>query len=195
MITQVYQRAWDQLMARPVPWILFNAVFLVVGTFIPIIGGLALLPNLIRETTAAVEGDRDPDIGALFDTSSLSEDLGGMLLYAGAQLVGLMMCLVGWPIAWVLFWMTPEIRADRMVSATDAMRLSAAFVTSHLGEILAMILINSVLISLGSGAMGMGILLAAPIITLSWSHYLIETRTELAALAESRGLPLLEAAS
>ncbi|MFT5682215.1 MAG: hypothetical protein ACI8RZ_003133 [Myxococcota bacterium] len=192
MITQVYQRAWDQLIARPVPWILFNAVFLAVGTFIPLIGALALMPNLIRETTAAIEEDRDPDLGALFDTRSLSEDLGGMLLYGGAQLVGLLMCLIGWPIAWVLFWLTPEIRADRMVGAVDAMKLSAAFVISHLGEVLAMILINSLLISLGSGAMGLGVLLATPIITLSWSTYLIATRPELNALAQSRGLPMLQ---
>ncbi len=194
MITAVYQRAWDQLIARPVPWILLNAVFLVVGTIIPLIGGLALMPNLIRESAAAIEADRDPDIGALFDTGSLAEDLGGMLLYGGAQLVGLLMCLVGWPVAWVLFWLTPESRAARMVGAMDAMKLSAAFVTGHIGEILAMILINAVLLSLGSAAMGLGIFLVAPIITLSWTTYMLRTREALAELATSRGLPLLDEA-
>ena len=193
MITEVYQGAWDEFMKRPVPWMLFNAVFVVVGTLIPVIGALALLPNVIRETAAAVEADRAPDIGKLFDTASLAEDLGGMLLYFGAQGLGLLMCLVGWPIAWVLFWLTPEIRAARMVGAVDAMKLSASFVMSNLGAILAMIVINSVLLSLGSTAFGMGIFLAAPLITLSWSIYMIKTRPQLEEMARQKGLPMLEA--
>ena len=193
MIADVYQSAWDHFIKRPVPWILFNAVFLVVGTVIPVLGGFALMPNLIRESAAAIEGDRAPDISQLFDTSTIADDIGSMLLYVGAQFVGLLMCLVGWPIAWVLFWLTPEIRAARLVGAVDAMKLSASFVMGNLGPILAMIVINSFLLSLGSSLLGMGIFLVAPLVTLSWSTYMIQTRQEMAALAESRGLPLLQA--
>jgi len=193
MITTAYQRALEHYGQHPVPWILFNALYLTISAFIPVLGGLALMPNLIRETTAAMEEERAPDIGALFDVSNLGDDLVTMSLYAGAQVVGLFMCLVGWPVAWVLFWMAPEISADRMVGPVDAMKLSAAFVLRNPLAIVAMIVTNLVILSFGSALFGLGIFLAMPIVTLSWSAWLIERRPELRALAEQKRMPQLSA--
>ena len=42
MVTNVYQQAWDQLIKRPAPWLILNAVFILVGTIISLLGGLSL---------------------------------------------------------------------------------------------------------------------------------------------------------
>ncbi len=191
MIGEVYQSALDQYFKRPVPWILFNAIVVVAGTVIPVLGALALLPSALRETAACIEEDRDPDLAALVDLSTIADDLGAMALYVGAQLVGLLMCLVGWPVAWLLFWLTPEIRAARMVGAVDAMKLSASFTLSNLGTIIALALINAVILSLGTSIAFVGSFLALPLVMLSWTTYMLRVQPELAMLAEEKGMRLL----
>ena len=188
MLATVYQGALDQYMKRPLPWILVNGTVALAGTLIPLLGGLALMPALLRETSAAIAEDRDPRLEALLDTSTVAEDLGSMALYVGAQLVGLLMCLVGWPVAWVLFWMTPEIRATRLVGPVAGMRLSAAFVMANLGTVLGIVLIDALLLSVGLSIAYIGLYITMPLITMSWATYLQHSRPELEQLAYTRGL-------
>lgn len=190
MLSQVYQDALDQYTKRPVPWILVNGIVALAGTVIPVLGALALLPALLRETTAAIDEDRDPKLEALFDTSTLAEDLTSMALYTGAQLVGLLMCLVGWPVAWIMFWMTPEIRSMRLTSPVDGMKLSAAYVSANLGSIIGVVIIDAILLSVGLSIAYFGVYLVMPLIMLSWSSYLRHARPELEAMAAERQMLL-----
>lgn len=188
MIAAVYQGALDQYMKRPLPWILVNGTVALAGTLIPLLGGLALMPALLRETSAALAEDRDPRLEALLDTSTLAEDLASMGLYVTAQLLGTLMCLIGWPVAWVLLWMTPEIRATRMVGPVAGMRLSAAFVVANLGTVLGIMLIDALLLSLGLSVAYIGLYVTMPLITLSWARYLQMSRPQLEQLADTSGL-------
>ena len=188
MLAAVYQGALDQYMKRPLPWILVNGTVALAGTLIPLLGGLALMPALLRETSAALVEDRDPRLEALLDTSTLAEDLASMGLYVTAQLLGTLMCLIGWPVAWVLLWMTPEIRATRMVGPVSGMRLSAAFVMANLGTVLGMVLIDALLISVGFSIAYIGLYVTMPLITMSWATYLQMSRPQLEQLADIRGL-------
>ena len=111
-----------------------------------------------------------------------------MFLYVGAQFAGLLLCLVGAPIAWILFYMTPEIRALRLAGAMDAMKLSASYVQQNLGLILGLVIVDWLLLAVGGSIAYVGIFLTMPMVTLSWATHLRRVRPMLTDMAVQRGM-------
>lgn len=186
MLGEIYKDALDAYMERPLPWIVVNGVVALAGTVIPLLGGLALMPALLRETNRALAEDRDPSLSAMLDTSVMGDDLITMVLYFLAQCVGVLFCCVGWPIAWIAFYMTPEIRAIGLAGPGDAMSISATYVGRNLGVILGIVVIDWLLVMGGLGFAYVGLFLIMPIVTLSWTTHLRRARPQLEAIAAAR---------
>lgn len=187
MLTRAFTNAWDVFRQDLVAWCIFSAVVILAGAFIPFFGALLLLPNMLRESKAALREERSPDVAAIFDFSHFKDDLATTGLYAIAQLVGVLMCCVGWPVAWILFWYSVEICADERVSPMDAMRLSMAYAMKHPGDTIGMALAGVLLNSLGA-SIAFGIFFTTPLVFLAWTFYWLDVREEVYALAERKGI-------
>lgn len=187
MVGQVLSQAWQKFASDLVAWLIFGAVFLLVGGVLPFLGAMFLLPMALRETKRAILEDRAPSLNGLFDLSSLGEDLSAIVLYAGAQTLGMLACCVGWPIAWLGFWFSPELAADKRVTAKDAMRLSWAYTTKNIGFTALIMFINCALLTLGSSVI-IGVFFAMPLVLLICGYTWLHIRQEVYALAPSLGI-------
>ncbi|MEO1273169.1 MAG: hypothetical protein AAFX99_34210 [Myxococcota bacterium] len=187
---QSFREAWEIFIHEPLPWIALGAVFLLVGSVIPIFGGFLLLPNVVRETLAALEEERSPQVAGLFNLEHLPGDAASMGLYMIAQtVVGLLTCMIGWPLAWLGLWYSVELQAERRVSVLGSLRIALLWALHHPLDVITMgfgtLLINAVGASLG---VGFGIALSAPIGFIAWAIHWRSIRSEVYTLAQSRGL-------
>lgn len=179
-------------------WLIAYGVWLlavlVVGSLIPVVGGMMLLPMLIRETTRAVAENRAPTVGGIFDFSALGNDAVTTFLYAIAQTIGMMVCCIGWPFAYIWFWYSIELAADGRVGAMDAMKISKLWASSHLGDTIGMAALGWLLNTLGASfGLGIGILFTFPLTVLAWVVYWNAVKSEVYALAASHGFEVTPA--
>ncbi len=193
MIGQSFTNAWEVFKNDMGSWVVFFMVFAILatvaGSIIPLAGGLAMLPLAIRETSKAVQEQRSPNVPALWDFSNLGGDLITMLMYAAAQLVGMMMCFVGWPFAWIGFWYTAELAADAKVSPSDAFKLSWAWSKRNLGDTIGMAFLSWCLSTIGASVgLGFGLLLTGPMVLIAWAMYWHAVRDQVYALAVEQGI-------
>ncbi len=193
MIQASFSKAVDIYKEDFGSWFVYGLVWAgmatVAGTFIPIVGGLATLPLALREASAAVRGGRSPQIGNMFSTDRLGEDFMTMLFYAGAQILGMLACCVGWPVAWLGFYHSAELAADGRVSPTGAMKLSMAWTKQRLGEVAGLALaVLAMHVVAGTIGLGIGSLFALPVGLLAWTVYWHQVRDQVYALAPSEGV-------
>lgn len=189
MLSQSFQQAFDTFKLHMVPWCIFGIVLVFAGTLIPIIGGFLLLPNALRETKKSILEQRAPELAGLFDMSHFGDDLVSMCLYTVAQTAGALLCCIGWPVAWILFWYTAELSADNRVSGADAMRASMAYVMENLSSTIAMAVICVVINSaVASVTAGVGVIFTTPIILLAWAYYWLAIQEDVYAIAAQKGI-------
>ncbi|MCB9741548.1 MAG: hypothetical protein H6740_02970 [Alphaproteobacteria bacterium] len=189
MLSQSINEAVAAFKKHPGPWVVLTLLVAIVGSFIPYLGALLLLPNVLREAKACLSEDRAPDLGQLFDLSHAGTDIVAMLLYVVAQTLGILLCCVGWPFAWIGFWYAAELSADDRVSGVDALRASWAYVSQKPGETIAMALLCLVGNSVAGGVgFGLGLLLSGPITFLTWAAYWRLVRADVYAAAEQAGI-------
>lgn len=189
MIGDVFGKSLDVLKKDFIAWVLMGLVLTLAGSIIPLVGGLLLLPNALREGERAILEGRSPQVGELFNFSNLGLDFVSMLLYVLMQTLGSLLCCVGMPIAWIGFWFSAELAADGKVSATDTLKLSWAWSTSHLGDTIALAAISLALNSAGASlGMGIGILCTMPLTLIAWILYWGSVREQVYALAHQKGI-------
>lgn len=189
MVGESMTNAWAIYKQHLVEWTIFGFVVCMAGTIIPVLGGLILLPATLRETKRAMVENRGPKIGALLDTENLGGDIASMCLYALAQTIGVLMCFVGWPLAWFLFWFTAEIQADARVSVMDGMRVSMAWVTRNIGETIVMMLLSSVIVTIAASfGLGIGVFFAIPFVFIMWASYWESVSESAYAIAREKGI-------
>ncbi len=192
MVSDSFTKAWDIFRQDMGGWVATTFVWSiaasVAGSFVPLVGGMVLLPNMVREASDAVEQRRSPDLGNVFKFDHLGEDFISMLLYCIAQTVGLLACCVGWPVAWIAFWYTAELAADGRVSESDTMKVSWMWAKDHIGETLGMAMVGLILNTIGATVgLGVGVIFTLPITVIAWVVYWHAVRDDVYALAEQNG--------
>lgn len=191
---EAFSEAWQIYREELVAWAVFSAVPVLVGTLIPVVGALVLLPNVLREAEAAIAARRAPEVGAIFSFDEIGRDLVTSLLYLAAQGVGALFCCIGQPIAWLFCWYSLELSADGRVSPVDALRASAKWVGQNLGPTLTMALVSVALNSLGASlGFGFGVFLTMPLVFIAWSIHWADIRAEVHELAAEQGLDVAPA--
>lgn len=193
MVSDSFSKAWDIFEDDMGAWVATTFVWSlaasVAGSVIPVVGGLVLLPNMIREASSAVEEGRSPEIGNVFKFDRLGEDFISMLTYAMSQIAGMLACCVGWPVAWIGFWYAAELAADGRVAGSDTMKVSWWWAKDHIGQTLGMALAGLVLNTIGASVgLGFGVILTLPITVLAWVVYWHAVRDDVYAMAVSRGV-------
>ncbi len=193
MVAQTFNESIEVFKKHPVPWILIGLVVMVVGGMIPILGGLILLPGVVREGRASIEGDRAPDVGALFN--GIGNDIGPMFLYGLAQIViGTVTCGLGAPVVWILLWYSVEAAADGRVEAPDALRVSLQWTKRNLADTIMMALACSFIATLGATlTCGLGIIVVTPFIFIMWTVHWMKIREDVYAIAEQNGITVAPA--
>lgn len=192
MIGDVFGKSIDVFKRDFVAWVLFGLVLILAGSLIPLVGGLILLPNALREGERAIVEGRSPQVGELFNFSHLGLDLVSMLLYVMTQTLGSLLCCVGTPIAWIGFWYSAELAADGRLSATDTLKLSWAWSTTHLGDTIALAVISLALNSAGASlGMGIGVLCTMPLTLIAWILYWSSVREQVYDLAAQKGIEVM----
>ncbi len=187
MIGDSFGKAVDIFKRDFVGWLLIGLVLIVAASFIPLLGGLLLLPNALREGDRAIEESRAPDVAALFNFDNMGLDLVSMLLYMAAQALGSLACCIGGPVAWILFWFSAEVSADGRVSATDTLKVSYLWSKSHLGDAIGLAVLSVLLNSVGSSFV-VGVFLTFPFTLIAWVIYWRMVRHEVYALAIKEGV-------
>lgn len=191
MVGTNLSRAWSIYTKDFGAWLIFGLAFctvaVIAGSFIPLIGGLAILPLAMRETLSAVEAERAPEIGRMFRFDNIGNDLFTVGLMAAAQTVGLLFCGLGWPVAWLGFFFAPELAAEGRVAPMDAMKLSWGYVTSNLGASLGVAVVGFLLATLGASVM-VGIVFTAPLVFLLYACHWLSVRDQIYAHASSQGI-------
>ena len=172
-------------------WFVFGLVFIavaaVLGSVIPVVGGLILLPLAMRETIAAVEAERAPEVGRMFQLDRIGNDGLPAVLKVAAQTVGALFCGVGWFVAWAGFFFAPELAAEGRVTAMDAMRLSWRHVGANLGSTLAVAGLGLLMMFVGA-SIAVGVLLTVPLTLILYACHWLEVRDEVYAQAEASGI-------
>ena len=189
MIGNIFGRSIDILKKDFIAWVLLGLVLVLAGSVIPLLGGLLLLPNALREGERAMREERAPEVGNLFNFEHIGLDITAMLLYVVAQSVGSLLCCIGMPVAWIGFWFSAELAADNRVSATDCLKLSWKWSTSHLGDTLGLALVSLALNSVGASlGIGIGVLITMPLTVIAWILYWGQVREEVYMMAQQAGI-------
>ncbi len=188
MIGQTFSESIEVFKKYPGPWIVIGLVTMVVGGLIPVLGGLLLLPGVVREGSASIAEDRAPDISGLF--SRVGDDIGPMIIYTLAHtIIGIVTCGLGSIVAWILFWYTIEFSADGRVSAPDALKASIQWTKNNLADTIMMALASSAIVTLATTiTCGIGVVVATPFVFIMWSVHWMHLRDEAHALAAQSGL-------
>ena len=191
MVSDAMSRAWSVFSKDMGAWIIYGLVFIavasVLGSVLPVVGGLALLPLAMRETLAAVEQERSPEIAGMFQMQRLGDDFLTALFMVVAQGVGLLFCGVGWFVAWGGFFFAPELAADSRVSAMDAMRLSWRYVSSNLGASMGVALLGLLLTTVGASFV-IGLVFTVPLVLVRYACHWLQVRDQVYAQAEASGI-------
>jgi hypothetical protein len=193
MVGDSFSKAWDVFREDMGAWVATTFVWSiaasVAGSVIPVAGGLVLLPNMIREASDAVEQGRSPEIANVFNFDHIGNDFISMLLYAGSQFAGMMLCCIGWPFAWIGFWYSAELAADDRIKPVDTLKVSWWWAKDNIGDTLAIALLGMLLNTIGATVgLGIGMIVTLPITVLAWVIYWHQVKDSVYAMAQSRGI-------
>ncbi len=185
-----FSSGWDAIRDQLLGWILFSVVFTVVIS-VTFGLGIFLVPNAMRCVRDAIDSGGAPDIGGLFSFDQIAEDLVGMLISLGANLLGSTLAGVGAIITGVLFFWIPPLLADGRVSGAESWKASLAHSKEHFVDILVFTLVASAINFVGAMLCGLGLLITVPVtLAASWLFY-AEQRDQILELAQRDGVGLL----
>jgi hypothetical protein len=193
MVGQTFSESIEVFKKYPGPWIVIGLVVMVLGSVIPVLGGLLLLPGVVREGSASIAEDRAPDVGALF--SRIGDDIGPMIIYTLAHtIIGIVTCGLGSIVVWILFWYTIEFAADGRVAAPDALKASVQWTKNNLADTIMMALASSAIATLATTfTCGLGVVVATPFVFIMWSVHWMRLRDDAHAMVAQSGIEVLPA--
>jgi hypothetical protein len=174
-IVGLLERAWELFKRDPWLLILGNGLVMLIMIglhFIPIVGTIAsivlfgpfaggicwLSLKLARGQPASVN-----DVFAGFGQKAASLILAGIIWPVGI-LIGGLLCLLPGMILSVLWTFPFLLIMDRGIPAWDSMELSRKVVQKHFFEVLALVLVISLIISAGLSALIIGFFVASPVV-------------------------------
>ncbi len=185
-----FASGWDAIKDNLVGWVLFCVVFMVLIS-VTLGLGIFLLPNSMRCVRDAIDSGGAPDIGGLFNFDQIAEDVVGMIISLGANLIGSLFAGVGAIITGVLFFWIPPLLADGRVSGAESWKASLAHSKGHFADILIFVLVASAINFIGAMFCGLGLLITVPVTKAATWLFYAEQRDQILELARRDGVGLL----
>lgn len=193
-ITDHYSRAWVELQKNPMAWVVFYAVFS--GVAVMTCGlGFLLMPNVLREVRDSLAGDRAPELGAMFRTDRLGNDVFNMGILWVAISAGSLIAGIGGTVAAFALQMLSPLAADDRYAPLDNAKISLQHVLAHAGDHFVFFLIAGALVSASSMLCLLPLLVAMPLIGVAHWLWYQQVRGELDDIAAKEGIRLIERAS
>lgn len=186
-----YRRSWAVVSQDLVSWVIFYAAFLGVALLTCGLGGI-LYPNVMRETASVARNGGSPRISAIFHTEDLTNDFINYACYYGGMLVGGMAGGVGSLIAAALLQFQIPMAAEDRYAPTDNARLSMQHVIDHPSEHIVFLLLSYALTLPAIFLCMLPMPLIGPVLVMAHWLWYDDVRSELDALAEQKGVPLLD---
>lgn len=187
-----YKKAWEQVQAHLIAWVVLYTVFLVLSIGTCGLAGL-LTPNLMREVRDSLRQGRGPSIGALFDMRHLSEDLVNYLIWFGAISLGGMAGGIGGTVAAVALQFQMPLAADGRYAPMDNAKLSLKHVGVHMGAHIVFFGIAMLISMVAVMLCLLPLPLIAPVMNVAQWLWFEDSRAELDGMASQAGIKLLRA--
>lgn len=182
--TDAISAGWQMFKNNPLPWVVFLVAGFIVnglasvisnsesaslsflGSILGIAVSLLFQAFAIRGALLEVDGHR-PEIGDFFKLHNFGAFVIAAILVAIATTIGFILLIIpGIVIAFLLYW-TLTFVVDRNMTAIDAMKSSVNAIKSDAGNLFALALLNILVIFAGLLALGVGLLIAAPVVALA----------------------------
>jgi hypothetical protein len=176
--------AIEQIKKNPGPWILINLIFVFVP-FVSFICGV----QFCRVVRDAVENDRAPEIGDLFNFDKIGPDITAVAVFFGCVFASGMLCYL--PLLYVLpvlsmsLWIASE---DKLVGV-DAVKASYYWGKDNWGHCLGTLIVIGILCTLPIYACGLGLLIYGSLMHLALYSWYRTHREAIYAAAAENGLP------
>jgi hypothetical protein len=187
---EYYRRGWAEVSKNLVGWVVLYIAFMAVTMLTCGLGGI-LYPNLVREARAVVRDGSSPQIGRLFDTSRLANDLINYLIYYGGMMAGSAAGGVGGIIAAVLLQFQMPMAAEDRYAPIDNAKLSLQHVTEHPADHLVFILVSYALTLPALMLCMLPLPIIGPVVLVAHWLWYEDVRGELDEYAQSKEIKLL----
>lgn len=109
------------------------------------------------------------DLAAMFTRIDWLSALGAAIITMFVVWFGLLMCILPGLVVIYLLWFAPMAVVDGE-SATEALDASYRFTTGSLGEVVLFVLLSIALTVAGVLALGLGVIVAAPVVTIGMAY-------------------------
>lgn len=182
--TGAVSAGWQMFKNNPLPWVLITLAMLVasaivggfsnsesaatmsVANLLSIVVSIVFQAFVVRGALLEVDGHK-PAIGDFFKLHNFGAFVIASILVGLATIVGfILLILPGIAVAFFLY-LTYHFVVDRNMSAIDAMKSSVNAVKSDAGNLFALAVLNILIVVVGFLALGVGLLVAVPVVTLA----------------------------
>jgi uncharacterized membrane protein len=187
---EYFSKGWDITKDNFLAWVILFVVYTAIVPFTLGFGAILSI-NLWRATKTAIEGNKAPVVGDLFQFDRIVDDIILLVLLLISMCVGFLFCCVGYLVAAILFFWAPLLLADGKLSPMNAMKASLGHAKGEMVAVLIFLVLVSVTSTLGAIACGVGIYLALPVIYAAQWSFFMDHRDEIYQLAEASGLDTL----
>ncbi|MDV8002724.1 hypothetical protein [Rhodococcus sp. IEGM 1408] len=182
--TDAVSAGWQMFKNNPLPWVLITLAMLVasmilggfsnsesaatmsLANILSIVVSIVFQAFIIRGALLEVDGHK-PAIGDFFKLHNFGAFVIASILVGLATIVGfILLILPGLVVAFFLY-LTYHFVVDRNMAAIDAMKSSVNAIKSDAGNLFALAVLNTLIIIVGALALGVGLLVAVPVVTLA----------------------------
>jgi uncharacterized membrane protein len=140
------------------------------GSIINFVLGTFISMGVTAFYLAAHDNPQTVELSALWHPRPFLKFLGASILVTFAVVIGLALLIVPGIIAMLFFLFTTFIVIDRDLGPIDAMKESMRITSGHRWTLLGLVVLLTLIALLGAIALGVGLLVALPVITLAFAH-------------------------
>lgn len=182
--TDAVGAGWQMFKSNPLPWVLITLAtvlasglvgmitnsdspsVIMIGNMLSFIVGIVFQAFIVRGALLEVDGHR-PEIGDFFKLHNFGWFVVASILVSFATFLGLFAVIVGAIVVGFFLYWTPNFVVDRNMTAIDAIKSSFNAIKSDGGNLFALAALNVLVIIVGALALGVGLLVAIPVVTLA----------------------------
>ncbi|MFT5683093.1 MAG: hypothetical protein ACI8RZ_004020 [Myxococcota bacterium] len=189
-VVDYYKRGWVEVQKNLVGWALYYTAFMGITIFTCGLGGI-LYPNVVREARTVARDGGGPQLGSLFNTEHLTNDLVNYLIYYGGMMAGSAAGGVGGIVAAVLLQLQMPMAAEDRYSPVDNAKLSLQHVSEHPADHFIFILMTYALTLPAIMLCLLPLPIVGPVVVMAHWLWYEDLRAELDTYAENKDIKLL----
>lgn len=182
--TNAVGAGWQMFKNNPLPWVLItlatvvasgvvgmisnsdSSAMVMIGNLLSFVVGIAFQAFVVRGALLEVDGHR-PAIGDFFKLHNFGWFVVASILVTIATFIGLFAVIIGAIVVGFFLYWTSNFVVDRNMTAMDAIKSSFNAIKSDAGNLFALAVLNVLVIIVGMLALGVGLLVAIPVVTLA----------------------------